>query len=585
MDFDELWEGAGKSPEPSPRPKPPQESIESILNSAADTGERGGHDESRIRAGDTQRRRRRDKHRDRKKRDQHGPESTSHSSQRTTPSSDTDKVPAKQSRKDSLHPGAKEEDVGVEEGPEASKEAPRQGPQKQTGGAGGDTTQGPNRVEYEGETNEESETTDEKTNDAPTEPGINKPRGPGDAMLDICQLTIRAISRLFRAMMSSYYLPWGAFSSTIIYLLWSTFSYLFQSSTASTSDWAPAGMGGFMTSVMGYGAMWFQKQKMAQDGSPFPAAYAPSVMIPGAEWMTVAPAIINIVSALVDWNRSRKSTESSDPKEKSGPKYPALQFLSPIPAAESEVLPEYLAKIQTDLTEMGPDESKGLTKELRASFDIAIQQAEVFRDLNLGIMNSIEASCASQHQQLVSLQSSIHQSVMELSTQNKTQPAWFFGWFSTDTAYIRAKKYHKTMITITKDIIDARRRESKLLGDQLAKVSLGRSHGAICKLRNDILNMGDQEFGKKTNEIRAASTVMCISSTRSKLRWGEILRAVDKNLEQMKVILIDLEMIQEDQAKPYQTRIADKGRMLLDEMERLAGFQVNNGDEDVSGKK
>ncbi|KAJ4191026.1 hypothetical protein NW755_005237 [Fusarium falciforme] len=238
---------------------------------------------------------------------------------------------------------------------------------------------------------------------------------------------------------------------------------------------------------------------------------------PGVGWPAVGLALIDVVPAVLNW-------WSTDSKNRTMSTIPQVRFISPISAEEAFVIPEYLTTLKSSITRLNVmDENFGLPPAMEDSFRRAMKEAELFKEIHDGLMTDMKLRFAGHYDQLGQLHIDIERAIIDIADRNETKTSYFCGLFTRDQPYARARNHHKSLRSITDDMLETTISEMKLLARYLEKLRVfetnAEPHGAICGLRSETLK-SVQRWTKKTKDIRAEVKVMCNSSERSKVKLG-----------------------------------------------------------------
>ncbi|KAH6949473.1 hypothetical protein DER45DRAFT_544840 [Fusarium avenaceum] len=296
----------------------------------------------------------------------------------------------------------------------------------------------------------------------------------------------------------------------------------------------------------------------------------PTFLLPGPVTPVVGAAAVGL-SAVVEWWTHRRGSSCPE-KQAQQYQYPPLEMMWPIPREEAVVIPVYLGTMKAGLH---------LDRRLDDEFDRAIQEANAYRGLSEHVMRGIQASIKSQYSILTSLQANIDTaiSVAESRAQGKDKDkgkqvlSWWDTIWPTDTALRRAKAHRRQMLDLVQSMIQARNEHLQSIARERQKVSKGNRPGAICNVKTNLDKLqGPDSASQAMGDMTAGASVMCKSSLRSQARWNQIERAIQDNLKDLAYAQSRLLHKHEDDAKEFEMALAREGRVLIDELHKLAKF-------------
>lgn len=277
------------------------------------------------------------------------------------------------------------------------------------------------------------------------------------------------------------------------------------------------GFGGqFLSSVMAMG--------IAQ---PAAAAWPTAMALaqPVAAWPMAVMALINVTPSLLNW-WSAYSTQ------KTTSTIPQVRFISPIPAEEAFVIPEYLTILETSVTRLiveGGD--SGLPPALQYSFQQAMEQAKLLKGIHDALMTDIGMRFAGHYDRLSRVYVGIERAIIDIANRNETKPSWFGAWFTADKPYARASRHQASLLAITSDILKASKSEfdsvTLCIGNLDVFITRRERHGAICGVRSHVLKE-IHTWSKEAKDVRAEAKVMCNSSKHSAAKLNNVQDALVK---------------------------------------------------------
>ncbi|RSL97658.1 hypothetical protein CDV31_012936 [Fusarium ambrosium] len=290
---------------------------------------------------------------------------------------------------------------------------------------------------------------------------------------------------------------------------------------------------------------------------------------PVVAWPMAIIAFIQSVPAILNW-------WTADEKNKTTSTVPQVRLLSPISTEEAFVIPEYLTKVESSITRLNiMDENSRLSLALEDSFRRAMDEAELFKEINDGLMTDIELRFAGHHDQLAQIHVDIERAIIDIADRNETKTSFWLGWFTTGQPYTRARRHHSTLLSITKDMMKASESEMDRLEqyrDELDKFKThDEHHGAICGLRSRTLKFVSR-WTKETKDIRAEVKVMCNSARHSKKKLGVVVDALKNHLVSVDAVRKGLSALQHDRAETWEAALLSYCKSLLEAMQTLAKF-------------
>ncbi|RMJ16048.1 hypothetical protein CDV36_004286 [Fusarium kuroshium] len=290
---------------------------------------------------------------------------------------------------------------------------------------------------------------------------------------------------------------------------------------------------------------------------------------PVVAWPMAIIAFIQSVPAILNW-------WTADEKNQTTSTVPQVRLLSPISTEEAFVIPEYLTKVQSSITRLNiMDENSRLSLALEDSFRRAMDEAELFKEINDGLMTDIELRFAGHHDQLAQIHVDIERAVIDIADRNDTKTSFWDRLFTTGQPYTRARRHHSTLLSITNDMIKASESEMRLLKRHLKKLAkfktLDEHHGAICGLRSRTLKFVSR-WTKETKDIRAEVKVMCNSARHSKKKLDVVFDALKDHLVSVDAVRKGLSALQHDRAETLEAALLSYCKSLLEAMQTLAKF-------------
>ncbi|WAO88993.1 Hypothetical protein NCS54_00636500 [Fusarium falciforme] len=272
---------------------------------------------------------------------------------------------------------------------------------------------------------------------------------------------------------------------------------------------------------------------------------------PGVGWPSVGLALINVDPAVLNW-------WSTDSKNRTMSTIPQARFISPISAEKAFVIPEYLTTLKSSITRLNVmDGNFALPPAMEDSFRRAMKEAELFKEIHDGLMADVKLRFAGHYDQLSQFHIDIERSIIDIADRNETKTSYFCGLFTTDQPYDRARSHHRTLLSITIDMIKTSKDERDRLIEFLEELRTLKSI---------------QRWTKKTKDMRAEVKVMCNSSKRSKVKLWMAVGALKRHLASINPVRQGLLALQHDQAKTLETALFSYCKSLLEAMRRLAEF-------------
>ncbi|RSL72459.1 hypothetical protein CEP53_001139 [Fusarium sp. AF-6] len=307
----------------------------------------------------------------------------------------------------------------------------------------------------------------------------------------------------------------------------------------------------------------------APGGSFLNSTVAVGMAQPAVAWPMAVFASIHSIPAILNW-------WTADEKNQTTSTVPKVRLLSPISTEEAFVIPEYLTKVESSITRLNiMDGNSRLSLALEDSFRRAMDEAELFKEINDGLMTDIELRFAGHHDQLAQIHVDIERAVIDIADRNDTKTSFWDRWFTTGQPYTRARRHHSTLLSITKDMIKASESEMKLLKRRVKKLAQFKTpeehHGAICGLRSQTLQ-SVRRWTKETKDIRAEVKVMCNSARRSEKKLGVVVDALKNHLASVDAVNKGLSALQHDRAETLEVALLSYCKSLLEAMQRLAEF-------------
>ncbi|RSL91344.1 hypothetical protein CEP51_000312 [Fusarium floridanum] len=289
---------------------------------------------------------------------------------------------------------------------------------------------------------------------------------------------------------------------------------------------------------------------------------------PAVAWPMAIMAFIQSVPAILNW-------WTADEKNQTTSTVPKVRLLSPISTEEAFVIPEYLTKVESSVTRSNVMDGTRLPLALEDSFRRAMDEAELFKEINDGLMADIELRFAGHHDQLAQIHVDIERAVIDIADRNDTKTSFWDRCFTTGQPYTRARRHHSTLLSITNDMIKASISEMDRLEqyrDELDKFkTLDEHHGAICGLRSRTLKFVSR-WTKETKDIRAEVKVMCDSARHSKKKLAVVFDALKDHLVSVDAVRKGLSALQHDRAETLEAALLSYCKSLLEAMQTLAKF-------------
>ncbi|RSL83546.1 hypothetical protein CEP52_016687 [Fusarium oligoseptatum] len=250
---------------------------------------------------------------------------------------------------------------------------------------------------------------------------------------------------------------------------------------------------------------------------------------PAVAWPMAIMAFIQSVPAILNW-------WTADEKNQTTSTVPKVRLLSPISTEEAFVIPEYLTKVESSVTRSNVMDGTRLPLALEDSFRRAMDEAELFKEINDGLMTDIELRFAGHHDQLAQIHVDIERAVIDIADRNDTKTSFWDRCFTTGQPYTRARRHHRTLLSITNDMIKA------------------------------------SEWTKETKDIRAEVKVMCDSARHSKKKLDVVFDALKDHLVSVDAVRKGLSALQHDRAETLEAALLSYCKSLLEAMQTLAKF-------------